>query len=444
MFRNWLYKALLFVMAVALPATAPAATAMAAGRNVTVRIDERPVIFDVSPQVINGRVMVPYRAVVERLDARVSWNAAERSVTVTDGTSSMKLTVGQTNAVNNGRHTLLDAAPVLVDGRVFVPLRFLGTGLGWRVSWEGATGTVRLNSIPDLTVRVAVPDGVPALSIIRLLRERPSMGRNVTISYEVVRSPELMAARVVSGEADIAIVPTNLAAVLYNRNIPYRLAAANVWGMLYVLSSENIRSWQDLRGKEVHTFGRGLTPDLVFRYLLAQNGLHPDRDVTLRYLGSGTELAQAMIAGRVKTAVLPEPAATQVLTRRQDVSAVLDLQQAWATATGLGVSYPQASLLISNAVLNGYPEFVDRFLHEVAQSAAWVNNNPQTAGVWAEELQTGMTARVVEQALPRANIRFVGAREARGAIEAYLRVLRDFSPESIGGRLPSEAFYLQR
>ncbi|MBT9172714.1 MAG: hypothetical protein DDT21_01100 [Syntrophomonadaceae bacterium] len=440
MFRNWLCIAL-FVMAAALPATAPAA---AAGGNITVSIDEKPVTFDVAPQVINGRTMVPYRVVAERLGARVSWNAAERSVTVTDGDTSLRLTVGQAEAISNGRNIRLDVPPVLVNGRVLVPLRFLGAGLGWRVNWETATRTVQLRSIPALTVRVVVPDGVPALSIVRLLRERPSMGRNVTINYEVLRSPELMAARVVAGEADIAIIPTNLAAVLYNRNVPYRLVAANVWGMLHVVSSENIRSWQDLRGKEVHTFGRGLTPDIVFRYLLAQNGLHPDRDVTLRYLGSGTELAQAMIAGRVKTAVLPEPAATQVMTRRQDVAAVLDLQQAWATATGLGLSYPQASLLISNAVLNGYPEFVDRFLHEVAQSAAWVNNNPQTAGVWAEELQTGMTARVVEQALPRSNIRFVGAREARGAIEAYLRVLRDFSPEAIGGRLPGEAFYFQR
>lgn len=439
MFRKWLYKALFFAMAMALPATA-----MAAGRNVTVRVDESPVIFDVAPQIINGRTMVPYRAVAERLGARVSWNAGERTVTVTDGDTSLRLTVGQLEAVNNGRNIRMDAAPVLLDGRVLVPLRFLGTGLGWRVSWDAATRTAQLSSVPALTVRVAVPDGVPALSIVRLLRERPSMGRNVTINYEVIRSTELMASRVISGEADIAIVPTNLAAVLYNRNVPYRLVSANAWGLLHVVSSENIRSWQDLRGKEVHTFGRGLTPDLVFRYLLTQNGLNPDRDVTLRYLGSGTELAQAMIAGRVKTAVLPEPAATQVMMRRQDVLPVLDLQRAWATATGLGVSYPQASLLISNAVLNGYPEFVDRFLHEVAQSAAWVNNNPRTAGIWAEELQTGMTAGVVENALPRCNIRFVPAREARGAIEAYLRVLRDFSPEAIGGRLPSEAFYFQR
>lgn len=415
-----------------------------AGGQRPVRVVVEGTALDVAPQVINGRTMVPYRAVAERLGARVSWNAAERSVTVTDGDTRLRLTVDQPVAVSNDREIRMDTAPVLLDGRVLVPLRFLGTGMGWRVNWEAATRTVQLSSIPALTVRVAVPDGVPALSIVRLLRERPSMGKNVTISYEVVRSPELMAARVVSGEADIAMVPTNLAAVLYNRNVPYRLVSANAWGMLYVVSSENIRSWQDLRGKEIHTFGRGLTPDLVFRYLLTQNSLNPDRDITLRYLGSGTELAQAMIAGRVKTAVLPEPAATQVMMRRQDVLPVLDLQRAWATATGLGVSYPQASLLISNAVLNGYPEFVDRFLHEVAQSASWVNSNPQAAGIWAEELQTGLTAKVVENALPRCNIRFVPAREARGAIEAYLRVLRDFSPESIGGRLPSEAFYFQR
>lgn len=413
--------------------------------------DTRPVLvvvegttLDVPSLVISNRVMAPYRVVAERLGARVSWNAGERSVTVTDGDTVIKLTVGQAVAVSNGRQIRLDAAPALVNGRIYVPLRFLGTGLGWRVNWEAATRTVQLNSIPALTVRVAIPDGVTALSMVRLLREKPSMGKNVTINYEVVRSPELLAAKVVSGEADIALVPTNEAAIVYNRNIPYRLAATNIWGTLYVISSENIRSWQDLRGKELYTFGRGRTPDLVFRYLLAQNGLHPERDVTLKYLGSVTELAQAVLAGRVKTAVLAEPAVTQVLTRRQDFSVVLDFQQEWARATGLGVSYPQASLLISNAVINGFPEFVDRFLQEVAESAAWVNNNPQTAGLWAEGLLTGMTAGVVEQALPRCNIRYVGAREARGAIEAFLKVLRDFSPEAIGGRLPGEAFYLQR
>lgn len=421
---------------------APFLSASASTPPVRIVLDEAN--LNVNVHMVRNRVMLPYREIAEGLGAQVAWDAGRRSVSVTLGDSAVSLTVDNANATANGRNVTLDAAPVLVDGRVFVPLRFLASELGWRVVWRADTRTVALTRIPPLTVNVALPDGVPALSMVRLLKERPPMGANVTVNYEIVRSPDLLAARVVSGEADIAVVPTNLAAVLHNRNTGYRLAASTIWGVLYLVSNENIKSWEDLRGKTVHTFGRGLTPDIVFRYLLSENNLNPERDVTLNYLGSGTELAQAMIAERVNTAVIPEPALTQVLTRRQDLSVALDLQKEWGDATGLADSYPQASIVISSKLIDNNPEFVVRFLKEVEQSVAWLNTNPRTAGTWAEELQIGLTAAVVERALPRSNIRFVPAVRARRAIEQYLKVLFDFAPESVGGRLPSENFYYSR
>ena len=421
---------------------APFLSASASTPPVRIVLDEAN--LNVNVHMVRNRVMLPYREIAEGLGAQIAWDAGRRSVSVTLGDSAVSLTVDNANATANGRNVSLDAAPVLVDGRVFVPLRFLASELGWRVVWRADTRTVALTRIPPLTVNVALPDGVPALSMVRLLKERPPMGANVTVNYEIVRSPDLLAARVVSGEADIAVVPTNLAAVLHNRNTGYRLAASTIWGVLYLVSNENIKSWEDLRGKTVHTFGRGLTPDIVFRYLLSENNLNPERDVTLNYLGSGTELAQAMIAERVNTAVIPEPALTQVLTRRQDLSVALDLQKEWGDATGLADSYPQASIVISGKLIDNNPEFVVRFLKEVEQSVAWLNTNPRTAGTWAEELQIGLTAAVVERALPRSNIRFVPAVRARRAIEQYLKVLFDFAPESVGGRLPSENFYYSR
>lgn len=421
---------------------APLLTASASTPPVRVVLDGETLNIDVHS--VRNRVMLPYREIAERLGAQVAWDAGRRSVTVTLGTSVVNLTVDNTSASINGRNVTLDVAPVIVGTRVFVPLRFLASALDWRVTWRSDTRTVALSRIPAITVNVALPDGVPALSMVRLLKEKPSMGTNTTVNYEIVRSPDLLAARVVSGEADIAVVPTNLAAVLHNRNTGYRLAASTIWGVLYLVSNENITGWEDLRGKTIHTFGRGLTPDIVFRYLLTENNLDPERDVTLNYLGSGTELAQAMIAGRVHTAVIPEPALTQVLTRRQDLSVALDLQKEWGDATGLADSYPQASIIISSRLIDNNPEFVRRFLQEVEQSIVWLNANPKTAGTWAEELQLGLTAAIVERALPRSNIRFVPAVRARRAIEQYLKVLFDFAPESVGGRLPGENFYYTR
>ena len=306
--------------------------------------------------------------------------------------------------------------------------------------------TVKEQSVeePAVKVNLAVPDGVTALSIVKMIKEKPSLGKNAEITYEVVKSPDLMASKVISKEADIAIVPTNLASMLYSKNVPYKLAASNIWGVLYVASTEDIKEWKDLKGKEISNMGRGLTPDVTFRYLLSKNGLNPDTDTTLNYLSSAQELAQAMIGGKIKTAVLPEPVLTQVMTKNQNVRVVLDIQKEWARVNGIGSGYPQASLLISNELIEKNPKLVDSFLKEFSLSAQWVNQNPEKAGVMAEELGTGMNAKVIEKALERCNIRFVGAKEARGSIEAYLKVLMDFAPESVGGKLPDEKFYLQK
>jgi NitT/TauT family transport system substrate-binding protein len=419
-----------------------ALTAYAATQPIRVTVDGANLSVDT--HVIRNRVMLPYREIAERLGANIEWDSGRRSVTMSHGGNMVILTPDNTEASINGRALTLEVAPIIRAGRIFVPLRFLANGLGWRVEWRASERTVALSSIPPVTVNVAVPEGVPALGVVRMLKERPAMGANITVNYEIVRSPDLLAARVVSGDAHIAVVPTNLASVLHNRNTGYRLAASTVWGVLYIVSNENITSWNDLRGKTIHTFGRGLTPDIVLRYLLAENGFNPERDVTLNYLGSGTELAQAMIAGRVNTAVLAEPAVTQVLTRRQDLSVALDLQKEWGDATRLAESYPQASIIISGKLIDSHPEFVERFLQEVEQSVAWVIANPRTAGLWAEELQVGIAANIVERAMPRTNIRFVRADRARRAIDAYLKVLFDFAPESIGGRLPGEEFYYKR
>lgn len=297
---------------------------------------------------------------------------------------------------------------------------------------------------PPVKVNIAVPDGITTLSIIKMLKEKPSMGENAEVSYQVVKSPDLMASIVISKEADVVMVPTNLASMLHSKNVPYTLVSSNVWGVLYVASTEDIKGWDDLKGKQVSNMGRGLTPDVTMRYLLEKNGINPDNDITLDYLTSGQELAQAMIGGKITTAVLPEPVLTQVLMKKPEAKVVLDLQKEWAKVGGTDSSYPQASLLISNALIESNPKVVAKILEEFASSAKWVNENHETAGIWAEELETGMNAKVVEKALERSNIRFVPAQEAKPAIEAYLNVLMNFSPETVGGKLPDETFYFQK
>lgn len=298
--------------------------------------------------------------------------------------------------------------------------------------------------VEAVEIKVAAPNGAPTLSMIKMFKENPTLAENTDIIYESVKSPDLMASKVISGEVDIAVVPSNLAIKLYNKGVDYKYAASSVWGLLYILSSEDLNGWEDLKGKEINMIGRGLTPDVVFRSLLKENGLEPDEDVTLNYVNGSTELAQLFISGKSTVSIMPEPMVSKVFTKKQDAKIVLDLQKEWAKISEGNDSYPQAGLIIKNELIEKHPELVEAFLTKYDESIQWVNANPTKAGEYSEELKTGLNAKIVENAVGRSNLIYKNAEDSKEPLEDYYNILFGFSPELIGGKLPDEGFYYKK
>lgn len=295
-----------------------------------------------------------------------------------------------------------------------------------------------------LDIKVATPAGTPTLSMIKMFKENPSIGENVSVSYESVKATDILTSKILSKEADIFIVPTNLAANLYNKDSDYKVAASTVWGTFYLVGNEEISNWEDLKGKEIDMIGRGLTPDAIFRYLLTQNNIDPDKDVKLNYFGGASELATNFISGKSNLALMPEPMLTKVLTKRDDSKVVIDLQEEWQTATKLNSSYPQASVIVSDELIKNNPQAVKTFLTEYEKSIKWMNENPSEAGKYYEELDMGMNKVIVEKSIKRCNIDYVSANDAKEAIDKYLNVLFEYNPKLVGGKLVDEDFYFTK
>lgn len=292
------------------------------------------------------------------------------------------------------------------------------------------------------SIKMFYPDGIPALTVAKLAKEVPSIDKNITISYELQKTPDALVSKVLSGEADIAVVPSNLAAQAYNKNIPYKLAATSSWGSFFLISSDEIKSFNDLKGKEVHNTGKGLTPDIVFRYILAKNNVNPDKDLTVTYLNAATELAPAFISGKSKIAVIPEPMLTNVMMKKADTKISFDLNKEWSKITGSANGYPQSSLIIKKDLLEKDKKFVEEFLTKYKESIEWANKNPEKLGEYAEELKMSMNKAVVQKSIGRANIKYVEA--TKKDYEDYYKALLEFEPKSIGGKLPDEGLYMQK
>ncbi|KIL39543.1 hypothetical protein SD70_19255 [Gordoniibacillus kamchatkensis] len=98
------------------------------------------------PIMVNGSVLVPLRGIFETLGAKVSWDGATETVTATKGATTIKLTVGQSEATVNGKTVKLAIPSQKVNGSTMVPLRFVSESLGGTVRWDGETYTVYIES----------------------------------------------------------------------------------------------------------------------------------------------------------------------------------------------------------------------------------------------------------------------------------------------------------
>ena len=313
---------------------------------------------------------------------------------------------------------------------------------------ENDGGTKPTMQIEPVTVRLAVLKGPTGFGYVHLLGDGGKLDLGITVEAEVLPSPAEVTAKLISGELDIAAIPANLAANLYNKGIGIQLAAVTGEGMLYFLSRDKHVDFTQqsvkqilLEGKFIHVPAPGSTPDLITRYIMTGWGLdNTGQNEVLDFsITSPAQLAQMLIAGKVDYAVLPEPFATMAELKSPDVYRTGDLQEPWFEMTG-NSSYPMTALVVQNTFAQKNTNALGRILQAVKTSISTVLEDPSAAAVLIEQFGI-LSAGLAEPAIPRCSLMYQPGAEARESFEEYLQILAQLYPDSIGGRLPDGGFY---
>jgi NitT/TauT family transport system substrate-binding protein len=252
---------------------------------------------------------------------------------------------------------------------------------------------------------------------------------------------EIMPA-LVKAEIDIAVVPANLAAILYNKlGGAIKAVAINNLGVLYIIEAgDSIQSIGDLRGKTVYSTGKGTTPEFAFNYILRQNGMDPAVDIDIEYKSESAEVAAALAMGAVTIAVLPQPYVTAVIGQNPGLRAALSLSDEWdkvsddsSMVTGVAVARAE--------FIEQQPSAFAAFMEEYAASVDYINENPNRAGEWIAELGIAANAQLAAKAIPECNIVCITGDDMQGQLSGYLAVLYSQNPAAVGEKLPDDAFY---
>lgn len=295
---------------------------------------------------------------------------------------------------------------------------------------------------PD-TVRVGGLKGPTSMGLV-FLQEKARGGQAAqAYTFTMAVSADELLTQLIKGELDIALIPANVASVLYNKTEGgISVIDINTLGVLYLVSGdETVNSMESLRGRSIYLTGRGTTPDYVLQYLLKANGIDPS-ECTLEYRSEAAEVAALLAEQPQALGLLPQPFVTAACAQNESLRVALDLNAQWDLARGEGDGSMVTGVTVArNAFLQEYPGAVRRFMEEHADSVLSIQEDPDQGAALVAAAGIVAGEAIARQAIPMCNIIYIDGAEMRRALGGYLQALFEQDPAAVGGALPGEDFY---
>ena len=294
------------------------------------------------------------------------------------------------------------------------------------------------------TVNLATLAGPTGMGMSYMLDDSDNGTTLNKYNYTVCSSPDEITGKIVSGDYDIAALPTNAAATLYNKTGgKVQMLALNTLGVLYVLEKGgSIKTVSDLKGKTVYVSGQGATPEYVLAYLLEENGLKVGTDVKLDFTYSThADLVAFAATGKADVVLLPEPSVTALLTQNKDMKVALNLNDVWSETTDDDSVMAMGCVVVNAKFAEENPQAVKDFMTDYNASVEKVNADNAAASEIIAKLGITPKAAVALNALPRCNIVCIKGEEMKNMVAPFFEVLYNANASSVGGAIPDENLY---
>jgi len=300
------------------------------------------------------------------------------------------------------------------------------------------------NKPEPVDIRIGGLKGPTSMGLVKLMEAAEAGEAANNYTFTISGSADEVTPKLIKGELDMAAVPANLASVLYNNtNGEVRLLAVNTLGVLYIVEKgDAVQSFEDLKGKTIYATGKGSTPEYTLRHLLSENGIDPDKDVTIEWKTEPTEVVALFSELSEGIAMLPQPYVTVAQTQIEELHIAIDLTKEWE-ALDNGSKLITGVLVARRDFVESYPDQAAAFLDEYKASIDYVNANVSEAAQLIEKYDI-VKAAVAEKALPYCNISYMEGAEMKASMQVYLNILFEQNPKSVGGKLPEDNFYFER
>jgi len=301
------------------------------------------------------------------------------------------------------------------------------------------------NKEENVTVKVAVLSGPTGMGIVKMIADNNAGKTDNKYVIDIFADPTEVIAKVKLGEYDLAALPTNVAAKLYNmKDVDVQMAAINTLGVLYMLEADGntVNSIEDLRGKTIYANGQGSNPQYVLEHLLEKNGLVIGTDVNIVYEADADKVVAALANKTTNVVMLPEPKVTATLKQLENVRVALDMTEQWNKVEDYQLT--QGCVVVQSKFAKEHKALLDKFLDEYKASIDYVNANVDEASQLVVDAGIIAKAPIAKLAIPGCKLTFMEGEQMKNCASPFYGIMHKSNPASIGGNIPDDDFYYTR
>ncbi len=327
-----------------------------------------------------------------------------------------------------------------------------GTDAGTKKTEEGTntfdtTDKTEEETLEDVSIRIMAMTGPTGMGLSSLMHnDKAEEGNLADYEVELVSAPDQIVPAIVNKTCDIAAVPINLASTLYAKTKGgVQVLCANTLGVLYMVEKgDSIKAVTDLKGKTIYAPNPGSTPEYILRYVLKENGIDPEKDVTLEFFASGDEVATKLAQNPEAIGLLPEPKVSAFLSTSTDYKVVLNMTEEWDKVAGEGNTLIQGVFVARTDFIKDHPALVSAFLKDYDASQKLVNTDKDKGAAYIVEAGIIPKEPLAKKAIPGCNITYLDGKEMKSGVAKCLEVLFEAAPNSVGNALPGDEFYFAK
>ena len=290
------------------------------------------------------------------------------------------------------------------------------------------------------TIRIGILNGPSAVSFIQMIDQPQTIGGMKT-EIIVKSEPMQIQAMMMQGELDFAILPTVMAANLFNKGLKYKMLACPIWGTLYLLENQSSKKISTLNGQTIYVFGQATTSDILLRQLIQKKAIS---DVKIDYkYSTNHELSQALLNKKIKLAVISEPLVSHLLSQDPSIQIIAKIECEEFVSKVEKDIFVQTAFIVSDRFSKEYPSLVEQVSDAYASSCDFTNNQPEIAAQLLVSHKFSSNINVARRSIPLCSIRYMEAYVLESELNRYLHIFYDYDPKSIGGKIPGSDFIYQ-